>query len=99
MNGQTQTRTVDDYEGGESGADKCRKCGIVHQSKEDMRLIQSGLGGILKFKRGRINSKILTIGCIRSVMVFILREVVRKGSVRQGLVWYIHAQTIDNKSF
>lgn len=34
----------------ERGADKCRKCGIVHESKEEMRLIQSGLGGILKFK-------------------------------------------------
>ncbi|CAC5388279.1 unnamed protein product [Mytilus coruscus] len=52
---QIQTWRVEDNEQGESEADECRMCGILvmHESEKDMRVIPSGWGVILKFKKGK----------------------------------------------
>lgn len=40
--------------------------------RKTLRIIQSGWGMILKFKRIRMNEKkIITIGCMRNVSVYI----------------------------
>lgn len=50
---QQLTRRKDDNEQGEIWPDKCRKCGIEHESKEDIKNYSKWLGYDFKIQKNK----------------------------------------------
>lgn len=50
---QTLTRRKDDNEQGEIWPDQCRKCGIEHESKEDIKNYSMWLGYDFKIQKDK----------------------------------------------